>query len=77
VESLEQKKAFLHFELAIDYALLERFDEADREFAAGSKAQLLPGHWRLIENRLASVENMVQMADDSRSWLDDHRKKLD
>ena len=77
VETVEQKKTLLHFELAIDYALLERFDEADKEFVAGLKAELLPGHRSLFQNRLASVENMVQMPDDSRKWLDEHRRKLD
>ena len=74
---MEQKKTFLHFELAIDYALLERFDEAEKEFAAGLKTELLPGHRSLFQNRLASVANMVQISDDSRKWLDEHRRKLD
>jgi tetratricopeptide (TPR) repeat protein len=77
VDTLEQKKTFLHFEVAIDYALLERFDEADKEFEAGLKTQLLPGHKRLVENRLESVSNMVQMSADSKKWLDEHRTKLD
>jgi tetratricopeptide (TPR) repeat protein len=77
VETVEQKKTYLHFDLAIDYALLENFDEADKEFAAGSKTQLLPGHRSLFRNRMESVENMVQMPDDSKSWLDKHRNMLD
>jgi hypothetical protein len=57
--------------------LLERFDEAEKEFAAGSKTQLLPGHRSLVQNRMESVSNMVQMSADSKKWLDEHRTKLD
>jgi hypothetical protein len=57
--------------------VLERFDEADKEFAAGLKTQPLPGYRSLFQNHMESVENMVQMPDDSKKWLDEHRRKLD
>jgi tetratricopeptide (TPR) repeat protein len=76
VFNAEQKKAILHIALAVDHALLEQFDDANREFAIALNPQPPLGHRQLIQNRMQSAENMVQMSDASRSWLAEHRKML-
>lgn len=77
IYTLEQKKTILHFELAIDQALLGRFDAANQEFAVAWKLAPPLGHRQLIQNRMQSVENLVQMPEASKSWLAEHRKMLD
>jgi tetratricopeptide (TPR) repeat protein len=77
VYTVEQKKALMHFELAIDHALLGQIEDANREFAVALTFQPPPEHRHLIQNRMQSLANMVQMSDASKSWLADHRKLLD
>jgi tetratricopeptide (TPR) repeat protein len=77
IDTAAQKRITFHFALAIDHALLEEFDAATNQFDFAMKLQPIPGHRRLIQNRMESVENMVQMPDDSKRWLDEHRRKLD
>ncbi len=76
VFTTEQKKAIVHFALAVDHALLEEFDDANREFAIASNPRPPAGHRQLIQNRMQSAENMAKMSDASKSWLADHRKML-
>jgi tetratricopeptide (TPR) repeat protein len=71
-----QKRITFHFALAIDHALLGEFDAATNQFDFAMKLQPIPDHRRLIQNRMESVENMVQMSDASKSWLVGHRMKL-
>lgn len=71
-----QKRITFHFALAIDHALLEEFDEANNQFEFAKKLQPIPDHRRLIQNRMASVENLVQISNASKNWLIDHRAKL-
>ena len=77
VGTMEQKKTILHFALGIDYALLEKFYAANQEFSIAWKLDPLPEHRHLVQNRMQSVLNMVQMSDASNSWLTEHRKMLD
>jgi hypothetical protein len=77
IDTREQKEAMAHFEIAIDHALLEHFNDADHEFAAALKYQPTPDLKRLIQNRLQSVENMVRMPDAPQRWLAKHRGLLD
>ncbi len=55
VYTVEQKKALMHFELAIDHALLGQLDAANQEFAVALNLQPPPGHRQLIQNRMQSA----------------------
>ena len=77
VYTVEQKKALLHFDLAVDHALLGSFDAANREFDAALKLQPQWGQRQVAQNRMQSAQNMVQMSDASRNWLAEHRRMLD
>lgn len=72
----EQKKAALAFALAIDLALLQRFSDANEKFAAALRLQPDRGQRQLAENWMHSVENMAQMSEGSKNWLEEHRKLL-
>jgi tetratricopeptide (TPR) repeat protein len=76
IDTAVQKKITFHFVLAIDHALLNEPVAANNEFAIAMKLQPNPDHQSLIQNRMQSVENMVQMSDDAKSWLDEHRRML-
>jgi tetratricopeptide (TPR) repeat protein len=77
VNTLEQKKAFAHYELAIDQALLGNRDAADQEFAAALKLERGPEYRRLVQNRMQSVENLVPMSPETKVWLTEHHNLLD
>jgi tetratricopeptide (TPR) repeat protein len=77
IYTAEQKRTTFHFALAIDHALLNDIVAANNEFATAMKLQPNPDHRRLIQNRMQSVENMRQMSNGARNWLDEHRKILD
>lgn len=77
IYTAKQKRTTLHFALAIDHALLNDTADANDEFATAMKLQPNPDHRKLIQNRMESVEKMVQMSPAARDWLETHRKKLD
>jgi tetratricopeptide (TPR) repeat protein len=72
-----EKRITFHFALAIDHALLNDTVAADNEFDTAMKLQPSADHRRLIQNRMQSVENMRQMSNGAKNWLDEHRKMLD
>jgi tetratricopeptide (TPR) repeat protein len=77
VYDLDQKKAILHFQLAIGHALREEFDEANKEFEVAFKLQPSLGIRNLAQNRMEAVVNMAQpMSDATNTWLAQHHKLL-
>ncbi len=77
VFDVEHKKAILHFQLAIDHALLQGFDDANKEFDLALKLQAPLQIRHLIRNRLQAVTNMVRpMSEATKTWLADHFKLL-
>lgn len=77
IDTLEQKKALAHYEVAIDEALLDNRDAADQEFAAALKLEHGKEYRRLVQNRMQSVENLVPMSMEAKVWLAEHDKLLD
>ena len=77
VNSLEQMKALAHYDLAIDEALLDDDEAADREFANALKLERSREYRELAQNRLQSVENLVPMSMKAKTWMEEHRKMLE
>lgn len=73
ISTLDQKKAVLHYELAIDHALLGQLSAADKEFAAARKIDREPDIVNDMDNRIQSIESFVTLSPATRSWLDAHR----
>jgi tetratricopeptide (TPR) repeat protein len=74
--SVEEKRAVLHFQLAIDHALLNNFVDANTEFEVALKFQPSTGIHQFIQNRMEALGNRVQMSDSSKTWLAKHRDML-
>jgi hypothetical protein len=76
VNTLKQKIALFHFELAIDHALLGEVDDANRELTFALKSQPPKEHLQLIQNRIQSIINMVSISDVAKQWLGEHQQRL-
>jgi tetratricopeptide (TPR) repeat protein len=77
INTLEQKKALLHFALCMDRALMGNLEGATLEFAAALKLEQSVRYKRLFQNRMLSVENLVKIPDNVKTWLVENRKTLD
>jgi tetratricopeptide (TPR) repeat protein len=75
--TLEQKKSLLHFEVAIDYALLGCFPEAEQEFNAALKLEHPSAYRKFFVNRILSIAGFIDTPQEVKSWLQSHRKMLE
>jgi tetratricopeptide (TPR) repeat protein len=77
VYDLEGKKSILHFQLAIDHALLEEFDEANEEFEVALKLRPSRQIRQFVQNGIQAAESWLkQLSEATKTWLSEHFDKL-
>jgi len=73
VSSLRQKKVFVHYALSFDFALKKNFKKADEEFKTGLKLDQSLQYGNFFVNKILSIVNLLDMDEEVREWLLEHR----
>jgi tetratricopeptide (TPR) repeat protein len=76
VYNRRQKEALAHYALCIDLALSGNFDGSTKEFDTGLTLERSLPFREFFQNKMLSVENLVQPRADAKAWLDQHRNML-
>lgn len=76
VHEFNHKKAFLHYSLSFDFALLEDFKSADREFESGVKLDQDKFLNSYIRHKIRSIQNFVSPPEPVNKWFEAKGKRL-
>jgi len=77
IGSLKQKKVFVRYALSFDYALNKNFKKADEEFKKGLELDQSQQYGNFFVNKISSIVNLLDMDEEVREWLLEHRIILD
>jgi tetratricopeptide (TPR) repeat protein len=76
VYTLKQKEAIAHYGICIDLALLDRLDDAAKEFVTGLELEHGLPFKEFLQNKMLSSENLGGPAPEEKQWLDTHRDMI-
>jgi len=66
----KQNKAFVHYALSFDHALLKKFDEADKEFKIAYELESGSDYQVYFQYKILSLISYVKMEPEVKSWFE-------
>jgi tetratricopeptide (TPR) repeat protein len=75
VYTFDEKKAFVHFALSFDYALLENFTDAETEFEEGLRLNTAQ-YGDFFRNKIFAIQSFLSLSTKTRLWFFMHSQRL-
>jgi tetratricopeptide (TPR) repeat protein len=76
VKTIDEKRAFLNFALSFDYALLENFPLANKEFEKALDLQQSDRYRFFFVNMILYIQKFLRLNERINHWFEEKRKKL-
>lgn len=76
VYDTDEKRAFTHYALSLDFAIMDDFDKADKELREALKLDKDRNFSDYVANAINAIENLCSPDTPAKQWLEVHKTKL-
>lgn len=76
VYDTEEKKAFTHYALSLDFAILNEFDRVERELQEALKLDKDRTFSDYVANAINAIENLCSLNNSARQWFEVHKMRF-